>query len=62
MNSNHQTWFTKWFLNNKVTIVLLNVLLIFLIISAFIKVSYIFRPIQQILGICLLYTSDAADE
>ena len=53
MNSNHQTWFTKWFLNNKVTIVLLNVLLIFLIISAFIKVSYIFRPIQQILGIIL---------
>ncbi|MBA1395018.1 AI-2E family transporter, partial [Lactobacillus sp. XV13L] len=35
------------------TIVLLNVLLIFLMISAFIKVSYIFKPLQQILNIIL---------
>ncbi|MCO6541799.1 MAG: AI-2E family transporter [Lactobacillus sp.] len=53
MKSEHKTWFTKWFLDNKVTVVLLNVLLIFLIIAAFIKVSYIFKPIQQILGIIL---------
>lgn len=46
-----KTWFTKWFLNNKFTVVLLNVLLLFLIIAVFAKISYVFRPFWQILGI-----------
>ncbi|UQS81725.1 AI-2E family transporter [Bombilactobacillus folatiphilus] len=46
-----RTWFTKWFLNNKFTVVLLNILLTFLIIAVFAKISYVFRPLWQILGI-----------
>lgn len=53
MKNNNRTWFTKWFLNNKVTVVLLNVLLIFLIIAMFVKVGYVFNPIMKMLGIIL---------
>lgn len=53
MTNNKKTWFTNWFLNNKFTVVLLNILLLFVIISLFGKVNYFFRPLGQILGIIL---------
>ncbi|UQS83283.1 AI-2E family transporter [Bombilactobacillus thymidiniphilus] len=48
-----ETWFTKWFLNNKITIFLLNILLIFLIIAIFAQIGYVFRPINKIISIVL---------
>ena len=53
MTNNKKTWFTNWFLNNKFTGVLLNILLLFVIIALFRKVNYFFRPLGQILGIIL---------
>lgn len=53
MTNNKKTWFTNWFLNNKFTVVLLNILLLFVIIALFVKVNYFFRPLGQILGIIL---------
>lgn len=53
MTNNKKTWFTNWFLNNKFTVVLLNILLLFVIIALFGKVNYFFRPLGQILGIIL---------
>lgn len=53
MTNNKKTWFTNWFLNNKFTVVLLNILLLFVIIALFEKVNYFFRPLGQILGIIL---------
>ena len=53
MTNNKKTWFTNWFLNNKFTVVLLNILLLFVIIALFRKVNYFFRPLGQILGIIL---------
>lgn len=39
-----QTVFQKWFLNNRFSIVLLNILLFFLIIWVFNKISYVLNP------------------
>lgn len=46
-----RSWFWKWFLNNQVVSSLLIVLLILLIINAFTKVSYLFTPVWQFLGV-----------
>lgn len=46
-----RTWFEKWFLNNQVVTALLIALLCLLIILTFTKVSHLFRPIAQFLGI-----------
>ena len=48
-----KTWFYKWFLNNQLTVVLINVFLVFLIIFLFSKISFVFKPINQILGITM---------
>ncbi|APX72292.1 AI-2E family transporter [Companilactobacillus allii] len=48
-----ETWFYKWFLNNQVTIVLLNIFVIFLVIFLFSKISFVFTPINRILGIVM---------
>jgi len=48
-----KTWFYKWFLNNQVTVVLLNIFVIFLVIYLFSKISFVFNPINQILGITM---------
>lgn len=47
------SWFYKWFLNNQLTVILINVFLVFLIIYLFSKVSFVFQPIGQILGITM---------
>ncbi len=45
------SWFWRWFLNNKAVAALLIILLILLIIFLFTKVSYLFEPVWQFLGI-----------
>ncbi|KRK93530.1 AI-2E family transporter [Companilactobacillus futsaii] len=49
----NKSWFYKWFLNNQLTVILINIFLVFLIIFLFSKVSFVFRPIGQILGIIM---------
>lgn len=46
-----QPWFWRWFLNNKVVTGLLVVTLLLLILLLFTKVSYLFTPIWQFVGI-----------
>ena len=48
-----RSWFYKWFLNNQLTVVLINIFLVFLIIFLFSKISFVFKPINQILGITM---------
>ncbi|WP_334352247.1 AI-2E family transporter [Companilactobacillus sp. HBUAS56257] len=48
-----KSWFYQWFLNNQLTVILLNIFLVFLIIYLFSKVSFVFDPINQILGITM---------
>lgn len=45
------SWFWKWFLNNQFVTALLIILLILLILNAFTKVSYLFEPIAQFVGV-----------
>lgn len=49
-----KSWFWRWFLNNQVVTALLIVLLILLILIAFTKVSYLFEPIWQFIGVVSL--------
>ena len=48
-----KSWFYKWFLNNQLTVVLINIFLVFLIIFLFSKISFVFKPVDQILGITM---------
>ncbi|WP_057880546.1 AI-2E family transporter [Companilactobacillus kimchiensis] len=48
-----RSWFYKWFLNNQLTVILVNVFLVFLIIFLFSKISFVFQPLGQILGITM---------
>lgn len=48
------SWFWRWFLNNQVVTALLIVLLVLLILIAFTKVSYLFEPIWQFIGVVSL--------
>lgn len=48
-----KSWFYKWFLNNQLTVILINIFLVFLIIYLFSKVSFVFQPLGQILGITM---------
>lgn len=48
-----KSWFYKWFLNNQLTVVLINIFLVFLIIFLFSKISFVFKPVNQILGITM---------
>ncbi|WP_334330199.1 AI-2E family transporter [Companilactobacillus sp. HBUAS59699] len=48
-----KTWFYKWFLNNQVTVVLLNIFIAFLVIYLFSQISFVFDPINRILGITM---------
>lgn len=48
-----KSWFYKWFLNNQLTVVLINIFLVFLIIFLFSKISFVFEPINQVLGITM---------
>ncbi len=48
-----KSWFYKWFLNNQLTVILINVFLVFLIIYLFSKVKFVFDPLNQILGITM---------
>lgn len=45
------SWFWKWFLNNQFVTALLIILLILLILNAFTKVSYLFEPVTQFVGV-----------
>ncbi len=45
------SWFWKWFLNNQMVTALLIILLCLLIVLVFTKVSHIFEPFWQFLGI-----------
>lgn len=45
------SWFWRWFLNNQVVTTLLIVLLILLILFVFTKVSYLFKPLWQFIGV-----------
>lgn len=49
----NKSWFYKWFLNNQLTVILINIFLVFLIIFLFSKVSFVFKPIGQIMGIVM---------
>lgn len=48
-----KSWFYRWFLNNQATVLLINILIVFLIIFLFSKVSFVFQPVGQILGIVM---------
>ncbi len=48
-----KSWFYRWVLNNQATVLLLNILIVFLIIFLFPKISFVFQPVGQILGITL---------
>ncbi|MQS75860.1 AI-2E family transporter [Companilactobacillus halodurans] len=48
-----KSWFYKWFLNNQLTVILINIFLVFLIIYLFSKIKFVFEPISQILGITM---------
>lgn len=48
-----KSWFYKWFLNNQLTVILINIFLVFLIIFLFSKISFVFSPLGQILGITM---------
>lgn len=48
-----KSWFYRWVLNNQATVLLLNILIVFLIIFLFSKISFVFQPVGQILGITL---------
>lgn len=48
-----KSWFYRWFLNNQATILLINILIVFLIIFLFSKISFVFQPVGQILTITL---------
>lgn len=53
-DSNHHSrisWFWRWFLNNQMTAVLLNILLFLLVVFTFTKVSYLFEPVWQFLAV-----------
>ncbi|MGC6768898.1 AI-2E family transporter [Enterococcus sp. LJL128] len=45
------SWFWRWFLNNQVVTALLIVLLVLLIIFVFTKVSHLFTPVWQFIGV-----------
>ncbi|MGM0217596.1 AI-2E family transporter [Enterococcus sp. AZ126] len=45
------SWFWRWFLNNQVVTTLLIVLLNLLILFVFTKVSYLFKPLWQFIGV-----------
>lgn len=45
------SWFWRWFLNNQFVTTLLIVLLILLILLVFTKVSYLFKPVWQFIGV-----------
>ena len=49
----NKSWFYKWFLNNQLTVILVNIFLVFLIIFLFSKISFVFQPVGQILGIIM---------
>lgn len=49
----NKSWFYKWFLNNQLTVILINIFLVFLIIFLFSKISFVFQPVGQILGIVM---------
>ncbi|HCM90044.1 MULTISPECIES: AI-2E family transporter [Vagococcus] len=53
-NEKRGTWFSRWFLNNQFVTVLLIILLCLLIILTFTKVSPLFEPITQFIGIVSL--------
>ncbi len=46
-----KTWFNRWFLNNQFVTTLLIILLCLLIIFLFTKVSQVFEPVTQFIGI-----------
>lgn len=48
-----KSWFYQWFLNNQLTVILINVFLVFLIIYFFSKIKFVFDPLNQILGITM---------
>ena len=39
----NKSWFYKWFLNNQLTVILINIFLVFLIIFLFSKISFVFN-------------------
>ena len=49
----NQSWFFRWFVNNKVTAALINVLLVLIVIFVFTKVSSIFDPVGKVFNILL---------
>ncbi|MCH4008820.1 AI-2E family transporter [Companilactobacillus sp.] len=48
-----KSWFYRSFLNNHATVLLINILIVFLIIFLFSKISFVFQPVGQILGITM---------
>lgn len=47
------SWFYQWFLNNKVTVVLINILLFLAVIWVFASVSWVFQPVGDFLAVAL---------
>lgn len=48
------SWFWKWFLNNQFVTALLIILLVLLILNAFTKVAYLFKPVMEFIGVVSL--------
>lgn len=47
------SWFYQWFLNNKATVILINVMLLLIVVWLFANMSWIFQPVGTFLGMAL---------
>ncbi|WP_129044658.1 AI-2E family transporter [Companilactobacillus metriopterae] len=52
-HDNEKSWFYRLFLNNRATVILFNIFLLFLIIFVFTKIQSVFNPLWGILNIIL---------
>lgn len=53
-NNKNNFWFSKWFLNNKFSIGLINVLLTLLVLFMLSKVTWLFKPLNDLIGIVVI--------
>ncbi|MCI1892644.1 MAG: AI-2E family transporter [Schleiferilactobacillus harbinensis] len=49
----NQSWFFRWFVNNKLTVALVNILLTLIVLFLFTKVDGIFAPVGKVINILL---------
>lgn len=54
MGSRHQNWFQRWFLSNRFSIAMINLLLFFLVLLVFNKISFMLNPVWSFISAVLL--------